>query len=241
MNLPRMTSAFLTTRWTRVCAAQGGSEEGQHALADLCDAYYQPVVAFLRCELRDADAAREMSHAFFARLLAGGTIDKADPARGRFRSYLLGAVKHFVSHQRESVARLKRGGASEVIALDADSADDLRDARQALPDEEFDRQWALTVLARALESLRTQCLAAGRGTIFAQARPWLTGDAAHGDQGAAAEAIGMSATAFKMAVHRLKHDFRQCVKAEIAGTLNDPTMVAIEMESLFAALAPRAA
>lgn len=91
---------FYTTRWTRVGLAKTESEEGRIALAELCQAYYEPVVSFLRWELRDADAAREMSHAFFAEMLAGGTIASADRGRGRFRSYLLGAVKHFLSHHR---------------------------------------------------------------------------------------------------------------------------------------------
>lgn len=246
---PRMTmdstpslspAPFLTTRWTRVCAARSDSAEGRRALADLCDAYYEPVVAFLRCELRDADAARELSHAFFAKLLAGGTIDNADPARGRFRSYLLGAAKHFLSHERAASQRIKRGGGTEVMTLDATEALAVTDARHLSPDDEFDRQWAVTVLARALESLRTQCHATGRDAFFEKAKPWLTGEAAHGDQTAVAAACGMSAAAFKMAVHRLKQDFRQRVKAEIAGTLNDPAMIAAEMESLFAALSARA-
>ena len=111
-------SAFHTTRWTRVCAAKTDSDDGRKALADLCDAYYEPVVAFLRCELRDADAAREMSHAFFASMLAGGTIHTAERERGKFRSYLLGAVKHFLSHQREAALRMKRGSGEEAASLD---------------------------------------------------------------------------------------------------------------------------
>jgi len=100
-------AAFHTTRWTRVCLAKADSEEGRTALADLCAAYYEPVVAFLRCQWRDADAAREMSHAFFAEMLAGGTIHTVERERGRFRSYLLGAVKHFVSHHRAFAQRMK--------------------------------------------------------------------------------------------------------------------------------------
>ena len=94
---PPEASAFHTTRWTRVCLAKADSDEGRGALAELCEAYYEPVVAYLRGVLRDADAAREMSHAFFAEILAGGAISGADPLRGRFRFYLLGAVRHFVA------------------------------------------------------------------------------------------------------------------------------------------------
>lgn len=235
-QLSPTSSSFRTTRWTRVCLAKAESEEGRRALADLCDAYYEPVVAFLRHELRDADAARELGHAFFANMLAGGAIHTADRVRGRFRSYLLGAVKHFLSHHREAASRVKRGGGVEAVSLDSDTARAVVDEGLVSPDGAFDRQWALTVLGRALEALRLECLAEGRATFFEQVKPWLTGDATHGDQAALAAAGGMSPAALKMAVHRLKHRFRQCVKAEVAGTLDDPAMVEAEMQSLFAAL-----
>jgi DNA-directed RNA polymerase specialized sigma24 family protein len=230
-------AAFHTTRWTRVCLAKADSEDGRTALADLCDAYYEPVVAFLRCKLRDADAARELSHSFFAEMLAGGTIHMADPDRGRFRSYLLGAVKHFLSHHREAARRLKRGGESVAVPMDDQSVGAVPDAGQISPDAAFDRQWALTVLTRALDALKAECAAEDRAAFFDQVKPWLTGDAAHGDQAALATACGMSPASLKMAVHRLKNRFRQCVKAEVAGTLEEPGMVEAEMQSLFAALA----
>ena len=97
---PRPYGSFHTTRWTQDRQAKAESHDGRRALADLCDVYYEPVVTFLRCELRDADMARDLSHAFFAEMLAGGTIGAAEREQGRFRSYLLGAVKHFLSHQR---------------------------------------------------------------------------------------------------------------------------------------------
>lgn len=229
--------AFLTTRWTRVRMASADSEDGRHALADLCDAYYEPVVAYLRRVLRDADAAREMSHAFFAAMLGGGEIHTADQARGRFRWYLLGAVKHFVSHQREATARLKRGGGVQTIALDDVEAVALADERALSPDAEFDRQWAVTVITRAMDALRAACAAEGRADFFDLVGDLLSGHSRHGDQASLAAVAGMSADAFRMAVHRLKRRLRDCVKAEVAGTLEDPARVQEEMESLFAALA----
>jgi RNA polymerase sigma-70 factor (ECF subfamily) len=231
---------FRTTRWTQVSRAKADSPEGRRALADLCNAYYEPVAAFLRCELRDADAARELAHDFFANMLAGGAIARAERERGRFRSYLLGAVKHFLSHRREAARRLKRGGGAEDISLnqtDAGEARALADAGVLSPDAAFDRQWALTVVARALESLRAECAAGGRLDFFEQVKPWLTGDAARGDQAALAARCGMDAGALKAAVHRLKRRFRQLLKAEVAGTLDDPGLVEDEMRDLFAALA----
>ncbi len=229
-------AAFQTTRWTRVCLAKADSEDGRAALADLCAAYYEPVVAFLRGELRDADAARELSHAFFAEMLAGGTIHTADRERGHFRSYLLGAVKHFLSHHRESAQRIKRGGGMDMVSMDDDEVSAVPDAGQTSPDAEFDRQWAVTVLARGLEALRQECQAEGRAAFFEKVKPWLTGDAIHGEQADLAAACGLNLDAFRMAVHRLKKRLRQCVKAEVAGTLDDPAMAQEEMQSLFAAL-----
>jgi DNA-directed RNA polymerase specialized sigma24 family protein len=125
---------FRTTRWTQVSRAKADSPEGRRALTELCNAYYEPVAAFLRYELRDADAARELAHDFFAHMLAGGAIARAEQERGRFRSYLLGAVKHFLSHQREASRRLKRGGGVENISLNETEARSVPDAGVLSPD-----------------------------------------------------------------------------------------------------------
>ena len=230
---------FRTTRWTQVSRAKAESPEGRRALGELCDAYYEPVAAFLRCEVREADAARDLAHDFFASMLAGGAIARAEPERGRFRSYLLGAVKHFLSHHRDAARRLKRGGGVANLSLNDSEAKEVRsvaDAGVLSPDAAFDRQWALTVLARALEALREECDAEGRGEFFERVKPWLTGEAAHGDQSALAASCGLNANALKVAVHRLKRRFRELLKAEIAGTLADPAAVETEMRALFAAL-----
>jgi DNA-directed RNA polymerase specialized sigma24 family protein len=230
------TGDFRTTRWTQVSRAKADSPEGRRALAELCNAYYEPVTTFLRCELRDADAARELAHDFFAHLLAGGAIARADQERGRFRSYLLGAVKHFLSHQREARQRLKRGGGIENISLNDTEAVSVPDAGVLSPDAAFDRQWALTVVAHALEALQRECADEGRADFFELAKPWLTGDTARGDQTALAASCGMNTNALKVAVHRLKRRFRQLLKAEVAGTLDDPGQIEAEMRALFAAL-----
>ncbi|HBJ85735.1 MAG TPA: RNA polymerase subunit sigma-24 [Verrucomicrobiales bacterium] len=231
---------FHTTQWTRVCLAKADSEDGRRALADLCDAYYEPVVAYLRSVLRDADAARDMSHAFLAEMLEGGTIHTADPERGRFRFYLLGAVKHFLAHRREADMRLRRGGGMQPLSLDLESPDssalNVPDDARLSPEAAFDRQWAVTVLARAMDALQVECAAQGKSALFDQLRPWLLGESDYGDQAAVAESLGLSAAAMKVTVHRMRHRFRQCVKAEIAGTLKDEAAVEDEMRSLLSAL-----
>lgn len=231
-------ATFRTTRWTAVGRAKADSEEGRQALADLCEAYYEPVAAFLRCELRDVDAARDMAHEFFACLLAGDAIANADRERGRFRSYLLGAVKHFLLQRRRAARRLKRGGDAECVSINDTNAGEARCLADTglTPDAAFDRQWALTVMARAFEVLRQECAAEGSEKFFHLVKPWLTGEAAHGDQAAVAAESGINATALKVAVHRMKRRFRQAVRAEIAGTLDEAGDVGAEMSALFAAL-----
>lgn len=233
-------AAFHTTRWTQIRQAKADSDEGRQALADLCAAYYEPVLAFLRADLRDPDAAADTAHEFFAQLLAGGSIAQAERRHGRFRSYLLGAVKHFLSHQREAAHSLKRGGGTLPVSLDDDtsSARSIPDARQISPDAAFDRQWALTMLAQALQALRAECSAAGKTAHFEALKPWLMGGAAHGDQAALADSCGMTLSALKMAIQRLRQQFRQCIHSQIASTLDDPAMVQEEMRMLMAALTP---
>jgi DNA-directed RNA polymerase specialized sigma24 family protein len=226
---------FLTTRWTRVCLAKADSADGRDALADLCDAYYEPVVAYLRSVLRDADAARELSHAFFAEVLAGGRIGGAEPERGRFRFYLLGAVKHFVAHGREAESRLKRGGGAKPLSMDTEALQ-VADAAGATPEAVFDRQWAITVLQRAMAALEAECRAQGKGEQVEQLRPWLLGESGYGDQAATAAKLGLGPPAMKALVHRMRSRFRQWVKAEVAGTLKDRATVEDEMRSLFAVL-----
>jgi DNA-directed RNA polymerase specialized sigma24 family protein len=235
----RPQASFHTTRWTQVRQAKADSDDGRRALADLCDAYYEPVVVFLRCELRDVEAAREMAHEFFARLLAGGGIARAEREQGRFRSYLLGAVRHFLSHQREAARSLKRGGGAVPVSLDEDASviRAIPDAQALSPEAEFDRQWAVTVLAQAMKTLRAECAAEGKQTQFESLKPWLMGDAVHGDQAALAAVCGVGVSALKMAIQRLRQRFRECIQSEIAGTLEDSTMVQEEMRALMAALA----
>lgn len=238
-RLRTSTESFQTTSWTRVRSARADSAEGREALSELCAAYYAPVLAFLRCELRDADAARDAAHAFFAQMLEGGGMQRAEPGRGRFRAYLLGAVRHFLSHEREAAQRLKRGGGvPELLPLDTEATAirTLRDTRGRTPDAAFDRQWALTLVARAFETVRRQCVAEGRGAFFEKIKPWLSGDAAHGSQTALAAECGLSPAALKMAVQRLKSRFRDAVRAEIAETLDEGGQVTEEMQSLYAAL-----
>jgi DNA-directed RNA polymerase specialized sigma24 family protein len=234
------TGSFHTTRWTQVARAKQPSDEGRDALRALCAAYYSPVLVFLRRDGRDRDAARELAHQFFERVLEGESIGGADRMQGRFRSYLLGAVKHFLGHRREAEQRLRRGAGLKPLSMEMEMEGlpvlAIADEENLPPDAAFDRQWALTVLTRSLRSLRQECETAGCAELFNQLQPWLTGEAGHGDQAALAATLGMNMNTLKSAVRRLKQRFRALVKAEIDSTLEDGASVDEEMKALFAAL-----
>jgi RNA polymerase sigma-70 factor (ECF subfamily) len=237
MNAPG--DRFAPTRWTLVVQAKGGDTVAKAALSELCAAYYAPVIAFLRAERRDEDAARELAHSFFARVLAGGSLSGADPARGRFRGYLLGAVKHFLADERERSGAQKRGSGIEPLPLDVTpSAPGLAVpcASPETSEREFDRQWALTIIARALAIVEGELREADKTAQFAVLKPWLTGDSAALSQAGAAQQLGLSEAAVKVAIHRLRQRFREAVKAEIAQTVPATDDIDDELRHLLAVL-----
>ena len=240
---PAHPPGFAPTRWTLVLRARGESTEARAALSELCEDYYQPVLRFLRRERRDDDAARELTQEFFARVLGGAGFGGADPERGRFRSYLLGALKHFLADCRDREQRQKRGGGHIPDSFDAPrehndgTSNQLEVANPGAPPEaNFDREWALTVMARALDALQKQMAAEGKGNQFEALKPWLMGDAPTISQADAARQLGVNEGAVKVAVHRLRKRFRHEVRDEIAQTLRDPSLVDEELKHLIEAL-----
>lgn len=236
----RSARRFVTTRWTRVCRAKEDSDDGRRALSELCEAYYEPVVAYLNAAVQSPERARELAHAFFAGILAGGAVAGASPEQGRFRSYLLGAVRHFLARRWESEARLRRGGGTTTVSFDAGMAGaesfvEPVDGGET-PEAAYDRRWAMTALALALEALRRECEREGKRSLFERVSPWLLGEATHGEQVAAASELRMGISAMKVATHRMRHRMRQCLREVIAGTLRDPALVDEEMRSLMESL-----
>ncbi|MGZ5569245.1 MAG: RNA polymerase sigma factor [Limisphaerales bacterium] len=232
------SSTFLTTHWTRVLQAQGNSTDAKAALSELCAGYYAPVFAFVRRWTNDEEAARDLTQEFFARLLARNGIDNADRQRGRFRSYLLGAVKHFLSDARDRDKRLKRGGGQQIQSLNAatetSTSVQLPDPNAVSPEHGFDRKWALTVLERALCLLQHEHNSNEK--VFEVLKPWLTGDTDNLRQADAARELEMNEAAVKVAIHRLRRRFREIIKKEVGDTLNDPAHVEQELQHLISAL-----
>jgi RNA polymerase sigma-70 factor (ECF subfamily) len=233
--MSRTDSTFHPTRWTLVLRSRGAGEEAKAALSELCAACYEPVVSFLRREGRNEDDARELAHAFFETVLTGG-LGKPDPSRGRFRSYLLGALKHFLAKQREAARTEKRGGRVEHVPLAAESDTSPGVPMPGVADDAlaFDRDWALALIARALSSLEQEH--SHKTEFFRTLKPWLDGGTT-ASQAEAAHALGISETAVKVAIHRLRSRFRELIRGEIAATVNDPADIADELRHLIAVAA----
>jgi len=243
----RTPESFMTTHWTQVLAACGESPEAKDALRELCAAYYAPVHAFIRQWRHGADDARDLTHEFFTRLLAGQAFKQLNRERGRFRSYLLGAVKHFLSDLHDRQWAAKRGGGTAPISLDSglakssEASDSTRrlepaDASGFPPDAFFDRHWAFNLLGRVLAALAREHEQAGKSRDFEVLKPYLTSDAATLSPSDAAARLGLTDGAAKVAIHRLRKRFRQLVRAEIAGTVADAEEVSSEMDYLVQAL-----
>ena len=231
-------SRFASTRWTLVLRAHEGSDEGRAALGDLCAAYYQPVLVFLRRSGWPADEARDLAHSFFAHLLQKGGLPNPDRGRGRFRNYLLGAVKHFASDLQDRSRAMKRGGGVAHEALDAEDDESpalqVSDPKATSALAAFDREWALTAMNRAVAILEGEH-EGPRAAHFEALRPWLMGDGA-ASHAETATALGMSEGAVKVAVHRLRRRFRELLRHEVAQTLDDPAELDDELRHLCAVL-----
>jgi len=227
---------FVTTRWTQVLAARGPSPEARAALGELCEAYWTPIFRFVRRSGYDEDAARDQTQEFIAQLLARNGLDTVEPSKGRFRSFLLGAVKHFLADQLDRARAAKRGGGQVVLPIEQQTETttclQVPDPNGFMPDTFFDRQWALNIIERALKALAADLASAGKRAYFESLKPWLVGDVAPLSQAEAAHQLGLSEGAVKVAIHRLRKQFRALVKAEIAHTVSTPDQVQEELRYL---------
>ena len=246
MSEPPSSRSFAPTRWTLIVRARGETSEARAALGELCEMYYQPVLRFLRREGRDEDTSREAAQEFFARVLRSSGFSEADPNRGRFRSYLLGALKHFLADQRKHEHRLKRGGGRTLDSLHPDGrsgeldADldpiEIPDSSTPAPDSVFDREWALEVMARALDRLKQEFAGEEKAQQFEVLKPWLMGESASLSQAEAARQLEATEGAVKVMIHRLRKRFREVVRSEIGQTLHDSNQVDEELRHLIEAL-----
>jgi RNA polymerase sigma-70 factor (ECF subfamily) len=243
----RSANAFRTTHWTQVLAAIGESTEARHALRDLCGDYYAPVEAFVQRYRSGHDDARDLTHQFFAKLLEGNSLKGVQRTRGRFRTYLLGAVKHFLSDQSDRTMAEKRGGGQSPFSLQASPGHhrserqehtplDVADPHGFPPDAFFDRQWALAIVGKAMSLLQAEAQDRGETPRFEVLRRWLIPSEDGAIAAEAARSLEMSDGAFKVAVHRLRQRFRQLVNDQIASSVDGPEALQGELDYLIQAL-----
>ena len=230
---------FAETHWSLVLAARTTSPEAAAALAGLCQAYWYPLYAFVRRQGHSPHDAQDLTQEFFARLLAKNYLADVDRAKGRFRSFLLAAMKNFLANEWDRARAQKRGGGDTVLSLDATAAESryaLEPADHASADKLYDRRWALTLLDRAIGRLRDEFARDDKAALFDELKFALTGDKADASHATVAARLGMTEGAVKVAAHRLRKRYRELLRAEIAETVATPAEVEEELRQLCAAL-----
>lgn len=240
MNKPNQAESFATTHWSMVLAAgHKSAPQSEQALAELCQAYWGPVYTFVRRKIAAVHDAQDLTQAFFTRLLERNLLAVAEPERGRFRSFLLASVQHFLCNESDRQQAQKRGGGQKLVALDFqrhDSRHRFEPADLADPERIFMRAWALTLLEQVMSKLRAEHVQAGKELIFEKLKGSLSRGAADISGAEIAAELGMSPNAVKVAAHRLRRRYRELLRAEIAQTLADPADIDDEIRELFAAL-----
>ena len=237
---PGRGGRFNTTRWSLVLAAgQATNAASGEALAYLCEAYWYPVYAFVRRQGYRPEDCADLTQAFFTRVLEKNYFQEVDPSRGRFRAFLCASLRHFLSNERDRAQTLKRGGPRPPISLDVQTAEgtyQLEPRDDLTPDKLFDRRWALLLLERVLERLRERHESAGKGALFDHLRGFLIGDTAGVPYAEAARAMGSTEGAVKVAVYRLRRQFRDLLVEEIAETVSDAAEIDGEIAYLLRAV-----
>lgn len=233
-NVNRRNAA--TTNWSLVvCAGRGGSPEADEALARLCTIYWYPVYAFVRHQGHGCDEARDLTQEFFARLIEKRYLRDADPERGRFRSFLMASVRHFLSNERDRARAMKRGGGRVPLPLDVETAE-RRYRREPIdgltPEMLFDRRWAVALLEQVFRRLRDDMEASNRGQQFAALAGTLTGDDDDRGYRAMGVELGMSEGAVKVAVHRMRRRYAELLREEIGAIVADQETVDAELRHL---------
>jgi RNA polymerase sigma-70 factor (ECF subfamily) len=233
-------AAFATTHWSVVLAArESDASQAAAALEKLCRTYWYPLYAYVRRKGYGAEDAQDLTQEFFARLLARNFLNVADRNKGKFRSFLLGSLEHFLAREWTRAHAQKRGGGKAVFSLDELNAENrylLEPADELTADKIFDRRWATTLLDQAMSRLREECAAGGKGDLFEKAQNYLAGEKGEASYAEIAAALNMSEGAVKVAVHRLRQRYGELVRAEIAQTVAISEEADEELRYLFAVL-----
>src|SRR6266705_2775390 len=231
---------FGTTHWSVVLlAGQAQSTQADAALARLCQTYWYPLYVFVRRQGRNHEDAQDLVQAFFARVLEKNYFKDAEREKGKFRSFLLMALKRFLANEWDRAIRLKRGGGQTIISLDEERTEGpyvVEPTDDASPEKAFERRWALTLLDQVLKQLEAEFADAGKATLFAELKCFLSGESSVSTYAEIGKRLGMSEANMKVTVHRLRHRFRELLRLEIANTVDSPEAIDDEIRHLFAAL-----
>lgn len=231
--------AFVTTRWSVVLEAQGRSAEAQAALEILCRTYWRPLYGFARRQGRGHEEAQDLTQGFFAHLLKRRDLDAVRREKGRLRSYLLVAFKHFLADEYRFVMAAKRGAGQRPLPLDDDAtreAVDLELANTMSADLIYERRWALSLMERVFTRLEEKYDALGKAALFEQFKMLLASEPDQLAQLKIATALGMRENAFKQAFHRFRQQYRDFLREEIAHTVAAPGDIEDELRHLVAVL-----
>jgi len=232
--------AFATTHWSVVLAAgEKGSTATSAALAELCRTYWYPVYAYLRRKGQRQDEAQDLTQEFFARFLERGWFGQADRRRGRFRTFLLASLEHFLAKEWNRAHRQKRRGGRAIFSLEGEDAEGryrLESPDDWTAERIYERRWALTVLERAMAALEGEYEAGGRRALFLELKPSIAGDGSDLSYPDMAGRLSMTEGALRVAVHRLRQRYAEAVRAEIGKVVQRPEEIEEEVHHLFAAL-----
>jgi RNA polymerase sigma-70 factor (ECF subfamily) len=233
-------AGFPTTHWSRVLrAGDANDREGRDALERLCRDYWYPLYVFARRQRLNRDEAADLVQGFLTDLIERRDLAKADPSRGRFRSFLRTACAHFLSHSRDHDRAVKRGGGRTPISIDVQDAEGryLNEPAHDLTAERlFERRWAMVLLGHVLTRLESEANQGGKVDLFEHLRPLLEGDDLVETYKQIGDALHMSEGAVKVAVYRLRSRYRQILREEVARTIADPADVDAEIADLLRAL-----
>jgi RNA polymerase sigma-70 factor (ECF subfamily) len=231
---------FSATHWSVVMAAGGqGSPQAAEALEKLCRTYWYPLYAYVRRRGYNGDDAQDLTQEFFIRLLEKNYPSQADPAKGKFRSFLLLRLNHFLADERDRAATQKRGGAKVFISLDEESPEGrygLEPADELTPEKIFERRWAQTILDQAVARLQAEFVADGKAMIYEVLRAFQPGEQNTLSYADAAARLGLSESAVKSMIHRMRQRHRELVREEIAHTVSTAAEVDEELRHLIAVI-----
>lgn len=223
-----------------MAARQSDSSNARAALEELCRTYWRPIYSFVRRQGHSPADAQDLTQEFFARLLAKNYLSAVDSAKGRFRSFLLAALKHFLANEWDKAKAQKRGGNLVLVPIDSQSAETvfgLELAERLTADKIFDRRWALTLLDQVLARLRAEYVRQRKGWLFEELKSTLTGERSSVPYADIGARLNLSEGAVKVSVHRLRQRYRELLREEIAHTVASPDEIEDELRNLFAALA----